>query len=519
MPTSPLSADRVAATAASLGMDLSDAEAERFAERVNEELPGYAALDGFAGDEADRDVALRDVRYDPGPDDDPLNAFITRCTVEGADDGPLSGLDVAVKDNVALAGVPLTCGSRVFEGVVPGSNASVADRLLDAGARIVGKTNMDELAYGPTSETSQFGPVRNPADEARVAGGSSSGSAAAVAAGGGSGSYSGSAAVDAALGSDTGGSVRIPASFCGVVGFKPTWGAVPRDGFVDLAYTLDHIGPLARDVETAALVFDAVAGYDPRDPSSALAREIPVGECAASLSDAPEVGDLSLGVPEELFADHVSAPVRERVEGVVKSLAAAGAEIERVSLPTVPESVYVWNAITNTELAAAFRRYGIPIERPGPFDSVRTDGMAAAIRGSGVGFGDVVREKTILGSHLLDRYGGRHYVRARNACARLREEFAAALDGRDALVSPTMPVVAPELGAWQAHSYGASDDGIDVPLAYNTRPANLAGVPAISVPAGEVDGLPIGVQFVGERSDDAHLLRVARTFERFIEGS
>ncbi|ELZ27927.1 aspartyl/glutamyl-tRNA amidotransferase subunit A, partial [Halogeometricum pallidum JCM 14848] len=381
-------------------------------------------------------------------------------------------------------------------------------RLLSAGARVVGKTNMDELAYGPTSETSGFGPVTNPADERRVAGGSSSGSAAAVAEG----------SADLALGSDTGGSVRIPASFCGVVGFKPSWGAVPRDGFVDLAYTLDHIGTLAPDVETAAVGFDVIGGYDSRDPSSALATGISVGECAAGLTDASEPADLSFGVPEELLSDHVSAAVRDRFEETITALEAAGATVEPVRLPTIEDAVYVWNAVTNVEFAAALRRNGLPIERPGPFDTSRYDAASARQSAAGVGFGDVVRERALVGAALLDRYDGRHYTRARNVCATLESEFDAALSDHHALVSPTMPVVAPEVGAWQPHSYDANaDEGLTVPLAYNTRPMDLAGVPAVTVPDGG-DGLPVGIQFVAGRHEDAHLLRVARTFERVRDG-
>ncbi|WP_245902842.1 amidase [Salinigranum rubrum] len=496
----PVSPDRVAEAGESLGFDLTDAEAERFTDSVNAELDGYAALDELASPDAARDVTVRDVTH-PGEGDDPHNAYVTRFVLDGAD-GPLAGLDVAVKDNLAVAGVPMTCGSRVFEGVIPRRNAVVVDRLLDAGARLVGKTNMDELAYGPTSETSGFGPVTNPADADRVAGGSSSGSAAAVAEG----------SADLALGSDTGGSVRIPASFCGVVGVKPTWGTVPRDGFVDLAPSLDHVGTLARDVETAALGLDVVGGYDPRDPASAIADRTGVGACAEALSSAPSPGDLSFGVPDELLADHVSDAVRERFEAAVSSLEAAGATVEAVSLPTVADAVYVWNAITNVEFAAALRRRSLPLDRPGPYDLARLDATAAQQSTAGVGFGDVVRERALVGAVLLDRYGGRHYTRARNVCATLLAEFEAALDGHDALVAPTMPVVAPELGAQKPHSYGESE-GLDVPLAYNTRPADLAGVPAVTVPDGG-DGLPVGVQFVAGRCEDRALLRVARAFER-----
>ncbi|GGC66746.1 amidase [Haloferax sulfurifontis] len=480
-----------------MDFDLSEADAERFAQRISDEIHGYETLDTLSQPDADESLSIRDV----DEHDDPHNAYITSFTTEGGD-GPLRGVDVAVKDNLAVAGVPMTCGSRVFEGVVPRRNATVVARLVDAGARLVGKTNMDELAYGPTSETSAFGVVTNPADDERVAGGSSSGSAAAVAEG----------SADLAIGSDTGGSVRIPASFCGVVGFKPSWGAVPRDGFVDLAPTLDHIGTLAPDVETTALGFDVIGGYDARDPSSALARDIPVGSCADGLTDVPDPEELSFGVPAELLSTHVSDHVRERFEETIATLESSGATVESVRLPTVDDAVFVWNAVTNVEFAAALRRTGLPLERPGPFDLSRLDAAAGRQATAGVGFGDIVRERALVGAVLLDRYDGRHYIRARNVCSTLADEFADALYGHDALVAPTMPVVAPKIGERKPHSYD-SDDGLDVPLAYNTRPANLAGVPAVTVPDGS-DGLPVGVQFLAGRYEDAHLLRVARSFEK-----
>jgi amidase/aspartyl-tRNA(Asn)/glutamyl-tRNA(Gln) amidotransferase subunit A len=504
---SPVSPEWIAEAGASLGFGLTDADAERLARSVNAELDGYGVLDEIAPPGAARSVDVRDV-HRPSCETDPHNAYITRFVRDGAETGPLAGVDVAVKDNLAVAGVPMTCGSRVFEGVVPRRNAVVVDRLLAAGARLVGKTNMDELAYGPTSETSGFGPVTNPADTDRVAGGSSSGSAAAVAEG----------SADLALGSDTGGSVRIPASFCGVVGFKPTWGAVPRDGFVDLAPSLDHVGTLAPDVETAALGVDVVGGYDSRDPASAVASRAGVGECAEAVSTPPDPADLSVGVPGELLADHVSDGVRERFSAAVTALEAVGTTVVDVSVPTVADAVFVWNAVTNVEFAAALRRRALPLDRPGPYDLARLDTTAARHSAGGVGFGDVVRERALVGALLLEYDGGRYYTRARNACGRLKAEFDAALDGHDALVAPTMPVVAPELGARKPHNYGESE-GTDVPLAFNTRPADLAGVPAVTVPDGDPgNGLPVGIQFLAGRFDDASVLRVARAFERVRDG-
>ncbi|MFB6170839.1 MAG: amidase [Haloarculaceae archaeon] len=496
-----LTAAEVQELAEGANVGIADTEAGAFAEILNEQLPEYADLDELSSDRTSGRRPEGEVTFDPGPDEDPLNAWISRFELGGGG-GPLAGLDVGLKDNVAVAGVPMTCGSRVFEAAVPQRHAVVTERLLNAGARIVGKTNMDELAYGPTSETSQFGPVSTPVDTDHVAGGSSSGSGAAVAAG----------EIDAALGSDTGGSIRIPAAWCGAVGFKPSWGMVPRPGFVELAYTLDHVGPIAKDVETAALVFDAIAGRHRGDPSSAAATTLPES-CAAGLEDAPAVEDLTLGVPEELFGPHVESGVRSATRRVVDGLEAEGATVEEVSLSWVPDSVAVWDAITNAEFVDALRSFAVSVRRRTPMDPAWQDAAAAAIRANGDRFGDIVRRKAALGMHLVDDREGRPYVRACELRRRMENEYRQTVGGYDALVAPTMPITAPEIGAWGADPYRGNT--IDVPIAFNTRPADLVGAPAVSLPIAEHDGLPVGVQFMGDVEDDARLLAVARTVEAF----
>jgi len=497
------SADRLHALADRLGFAFGPGETEAALSAINAELPGYGALDALATPRS-HDDPVSGVTLLPGADDDPLNAFVSRFAPPSTDGGPLDGLDVGIKDNTAVAGVPMTCGSRVFESAIPARHATVVRRLIDAGAAVVGKTNMDELAYGPTSETSAFGPVANPADADHVAGGSSSGSAAAVASG----------TLDAALGSDTGGSVRIPAAFCGVVGFKPSWGMVPRVGVVELAYTLDHVGPLAPDVETAALVFDAIAGPDPGDPASERARRLD-GTAAEAAAEPPAVGDLSVGLPAELFADHVDAAVADRVRAVADGLASAGATVEEVRLPTVPDLVPAWNAITNVEFADTLRSRMVPVRRRAALDPAWQDAAAGALAERADDFGPVVRRKAVVGAHLLDR-GGRDYVRARAVADRLAGEFAAALSGRDVLLAPTTPTTAPATGRWAAGSYSATDEGYDVPLAFNTRPADVAGVPAVSLPAGSADRLPVGLQLIGPRDADHALFGAAAAVEAHL---
>ncbi|MEF8788642.1 MAG: amidase [Haloarculaceae archaeon] len=501
--TTQLTGADVESLAETLRIDVAADRTDEIAEQINNGLHWYDDLDAYGHAGTGPGTTPSAVRYDPPTDEDPLNAFITRFDLASPDGGDaLADLDVAVKDNVAVAGVPMTCGSRTFEGVVPQRHASVVDRLLDAGATLVGKTNMDELAYGPTGETSQFGPARNPADPDHVTGGSSSGSGAAVGAGD----------VDVALGSDTGGSVRIPAAFCGVVGVKPSWGVVPRFGFVELAYSLDHIGPLARDVETAARTLDVIAGFDERDPSSAMADRV-AGSFVEAVADPPEVGSLSVGVPAEFYGDQVEPGVRTVIDDRLEAMEAAGASVVDASVPAVEDTVAASNAITVSEFFATVRSNGVPFGRNVAYDTAWQDGAAAALDARGHELGPVATRKLLEGAHLAERYRGRHYVRARNACRRLRREFDAAFEEVDVLVTPTLPVVAPALGEWSPDAYGEN-----VPIAVNTRPVNLAGLPAVTVPAGTHEGLPVGLQCIGPAYGDTATLAAARAVERNVVG-
>ena len=494
-PSTACDPEAVRRLANRLGHGVSDGELDRIAALVDSEVTSYATLMEERPARSRPDHP-RDVTIDPGSEADPHNAFLATFALDGAETGPLAGLDVALKDNVAVAGVPTTCGSRVFETAVPGEHATVVDRLRAAGATVVGKTNMDEMAYGPTSETSQFGPVRNPVDREHVAGGSSSGSAAAVATG----------AVDVAVGTDTGGSVRIPSSLCGVVGVKPSYGAVSRSGVVDAAPSMDHVGPIARDLTTAARALDAMVGADSRDPASAAAERL--GATTDGVEDPPALDACSFGVPEALFGEHVDDAVETRIRAVVDDVADAGATVEPVSLPGVPTLETVWKAIVNTELAAMFLASGAPVARRRSVDTDWYDAAADAVAARGDAFGETVRAMTTAGAWILEKEDGRPYTRALER----REQFTAVLDRElaehDALLSPTTPATAPTVST--------DADTRRVPLAYNTRPADLAHVPAVSLPAGRVDGLPIGLQLYGRRYEDAALLGVARAVERSL---
>lgn len=418
--------------------------------------------------------------------DDEYNAF--RYRVEGrSGSGPLEGISVAVKDNMAVAGVPMTCGSAGVD-FTPRYDATVVERMVEDGARLVGTTNMDEFALTTTGETCAHGNTGNPAVEDGVPGGSSSGSGAAVAGG----------LVDAALGSDTGGSVRIPASYCGVVGLKPTHRAVPRFGFGDLAPSLDHVGPLADTVSTAFKVYDSIAGPDPRDLSTRPVR--PATGTADAVSD--PVDGTTVGVVDEAMAaadDGVSDRVRESLE----ALEEAGVETTEVSLPRFGEMATVVVVIANCEFAALFENRGL-------------------VRGSGTGYADTWRRAMTdvdwdaLGEGVVDSlvtFGavyeatdGRAYVGAQNTRTRFTESVDAALEDVDALALPTTPTSAPDFG-----EVTTTADLLDTIA--NTSPFNLTGNPALSVPAGTVDGRPVGLQLVADWFDEPTLARFGSAVE------
>ncbi|MFB6156462.1 MAG: amidase [Haloferacaceae archaeon] len=424
----------------------------------------------------------------PGPDEDPHNAWLQRFDLRRPGDGPLSGLDVAIKDNTCVRGVEITCGSRALEGFAPAGHAAVVDRVLDAGGRIVGKTNMDELAFGPTSETSAYGATLNPRDRDHVAGGSSSGSAAAVAAG----------EADLALGTDTGGSVRIPASYCGIVGLKPTYGRVSLHGIVELAYSMDHAGPLARDVETAAVGLDAFADDPPaRGDSYAGA----VGDVA------PE--DLTVGVSEAAYRTHVSAAVEGTVRDEVAALESAGAEVVDVEIPPLAHSRPGWWGIAPVEFAAAYLTNGVGLWRHGRAEESLTAALTRLRRSDSRHLGTNVKEMLALGAHLLTTHDGYHYARARSYRAVLREAFDDALADVDILVGPGTPTTAQEVDGFER--------GVTPPVNWNTHPTNLTGHPSVVLPCGEDDdGLPVSLQFVAPWGAERDLLAAAAAYERDV---
>ena len=415
---------------------------------------------------------------------------------------PLLGIPYALKDifvtraldgegHALPGGLPTTAGSRILEGYRSPYASAAQERLEAAGAILLGKTNCDEFAMGSSNENSAYGPVRNPWDETTVPGGSSGGSSSAVAAG----------QAYFALGTDTGGSIRQPASLTGTVGMKPTYGRVSRYGMVAFASSLDQCGPLARSVPDVAAVLGAIAGHDPRDSTSV---DTPVPDYGAALTG--EISGMRLGVPREFFVAGMEPGVESAVRSAIALFRGLGGEIIEVSLPSTDRGLATYYIIAPAEASANLARY----------DGVRYGASAGAdelwdnyARTRGAGFGAEVKRRIMLGTYALSAgYYDAYYVKAQQVRTLIKDEFDEVLSTVDVILAPTSPTVAFKLGA-----------KVDDPLAMYlndacTLPVNIAGLPGISVPCGLSDGLPVGLQVIGRAFDEATVLRVADAYER-----
>jgi len=405
---------------------------------------------------------------------------------------PLLGLPMAVKDVLCVEGVRATCGSKILENFVPPYSATVVQRLLDAGVVIIGKTNTDEFAMGSSTENSAYGVTHNPWDLSRVPGGSSGGSAAAVAAG----------FVPAALGTDTGGSVRQPASFCGVTGLKPTYGRVSRYGLIAYGSSLDSVGVLAHTAEDAEQLFLLMAGFDPKD---ATAEDAPL-QGAACRGEAG-VNGLRIGVPEEYFMEGIQPNVEKAVRKAIDILGEMGAEIVKVSMPHTEYALPVYYLIAPAEASANLARYdgvryGLREENAGMLDMF--------FKSRGKGFGPEVKRRIMLGTYALSAgYYEAYYGQAQKVRTLIRKDFDEAFKLVDVIAAPVAPTTAFPIG-------GHGDDPLAMYLEdVFTLPANLAGVPGLSFPVGfDGEGLPVGMQLMGRHFDEAALFRTACAYQR-----
>ena len=406
---------------------------------------------------------------------------------------PLTGIPALIKDVICTKGIRTTCGTKILENFVPPYDATVIEKLKGEKAVIVGKANMDEFAMGSSTEHSAFFPTHNPWDLARVPGGSSGGSAAAVAAD----------ETGYALGSDTGGSVRQPAALCSVVGLKPTYGRVSRFGLVAFASSLDQIGPLTKDVTDCALVMNAIAGYDTRDSTSI---PHPVPDYTQQLI--PNIKGLRIGIPREYFVEGMQNQVRAALEAAIGKLRELGAEIDwEVSLPHTKYALAVYYILAPSEASANLARYdGV---KYGFSERDASNVIETTERTRQFGFGTEVKRRIMLGTYALSAgYYDAYYLKAQKVRMLIKQEFDKAFEGYDALVTPTSPIVPFKLGE-------RLEDPMQMYLSdICTLPVNIAGIPAISIPAGFANNLPIGMQIMGKPFSEEILLRIAFAYEQ-----
>ncbi|MBM3309678.1 MAG: Asp-tRNA(Asn)/Glu-tRNA(Gln) amidotransferase subunit GatA [Candidatus Altiarchaeales archaeon] len=418
-------------------------------------------------------------------EDREINSFIVLDTTgvnqqSTAKKGVLAGKSIAIKSNICVEGLLATCASKTLENHIATFDATVVEAIKKEGGLIVGMANMDEFACGASGETSYYGPTDNPNAKGFIPGGSSSGSAAAVASG----------FVDIALGSDTGGSIRNPASHCGVVGFKPTYGLVSRYGLIDMAMSLDQIGPIARDVENAALMLDVIAGHDSKDGTSL---KIGKEDCQFSRKLNPKLKGRKLGYAAEfdrLIADN---GIKKVIHNALDKLSNAGAEIVEISLPNLDKALPTYYLNVYVEFFSATRKY---------------DGRRYGHKIEDV-CGEEVLRRILLGSYISQKeYSGRYYRKALQARSVIRNELSEAMKNVDVIVSPTVPKL--------PHKIGTKIEDPRVIYAYDifTTPVNLAGLPAGSVPAGKVGGIPTGLQVIGKPLEDQKVLDVLHGFEK-----
>lgn len=438
--------------------------------------------------------------------EDKIGAFITRTKEialeraravdrqirDGENIPALAGIPVAVKDNMCTDGTLTTAGSKILSNFIPPYSATVVKKLDAAGAAMVGKTNMDEFAMGSSTENSAFFTTRNPWDTGRVPGGSSGGSAAAVAAG----------EAVCALGSDTGGSIRLPASFCGVVGMKPTYGAVSRYGLIAYASSLDQIGPFARDVTDCALMLNAICGHDPLDSTSA---KYQASDYTDFLKD--DIRGMKLGVPEEYMAEGIDTEVRGVILKAMEKLESLGAVVEYTSLPHTEYALSTYYLIAPAEASSNLARYD------GVRYGIRAEGAEDVvdmfIKTRSKGFGNEVKRRIMLGTYALSAgYYDAYYLKALKVRTLIKEDFDRAFEKYDLLLSPVSPTTAFRIGE-------KTEDPLQMYLSdVCTISVNLAGIPGMSVPCGFAGGMPVGLQLMGKHFDEGTLLRAAYAFEQ-----
>src|SRR2546428_550576 len=491
--------DELGRIAKSYGLDASAEDLASFRNLMDGVLASYRRLDQFA--EPTLPVKYpRNAGYRPPASENRLNAWYWKCSIKGATSGPLAGKKIAIKDNVCVAGIPMMNGSAVLEGYVPDVDATLVTRILDAGGEIVGKSVCEHLCFSGGSHTSDTGPVLNPHDPKRSAGGSSSGSAALVVA----------RECDMAIGGDEGGSIRIPSSYSGAVGLKPTYGLVPYTGVFPIELTLDHTGPIARTAADCALLLEAIAGADGLDP-----RQSGAVRTEAYTKKLPgDVHGLRIGFVPEGFGWPNSEPdVDKMVLDAAQRLTRAGATVTEVSVPLHRDGIHIWNAIAvegATMLMVSGNSMGTNWK--GHYTTSLLDFYGRSRRARANDLSETVKLVILLGQYMQDNYHGRYYAKAQNLARVLPTAYDDALGNADLLLIPTLPLKAtllPPPNASREEYVGRA-----LEMIANTGPFDVTGHPAITVPAGMSAGLPVGMMLIGRHWEDATVLRAADAFQK-----
>ncbi len=491
--------DQLREISASYNLNLSDADVASLLGLAAGAMASYRRLDELV--EPTPEVKHpRSGAYRPEPDENSLGAWYWKCRIRGSDRGPLAGKRFAIKDNVCVAGVPMMNGTSVLEGYVSEVDATVVTRILDAGGEILGKAVCESLCFSGGSHTSDTGPVLNPHDHTRSAGGSSSGSAALVASG----------ECEAAMGGDQGGSIRMPASWCGVYGLKGTHGLVPYTGVFPIELTLDHTGPIAASVSDVALLLEAIAGEDGVDPRQ---RAVSVGDYRGALNG--DAQGLRIGIVTEGFGwpglseEDADETVRRAV-GIFGDL---GAEVSEVSVPMHRDGIHIWNGIGvegATELMVRGNSMGTNWK--GHYSTSLLDAYGRGRTTRADDLSETVKLVMLTGEYMRESYHGRYYAKAQNLGRKLTAAYDAALESMDLLVMPTLPMKATPLPPDDAPREEIVARALE--MIHNTCPFDVTGHPAMTVPCGTSEGLPVGLMLIGKKWDEPTVLRAAQAFEQ-----
>jgi amidase len=504
-----ISAQDLSGLAQAAGVEISSSEYQDYMRLLEMTMGMLEQFDAIRPLPVKNVKAERDPGYRPRVEEDPFNAIIRRCSVKANIEGTLSGIRIGLKDLISVAGVPMTLGSRILEGYVPMQDAVIVDRLLRAGAEIVAMLNMENFAFSGGGETSQFGFIRNPIDPSRTAGGSSGGSAAAL--------YYDD--IDVTFGTDQGGSIRLPASWCGVLGLKPTYSLIPYTGIASLDRTFDHVGPLARSVEKLALVLDAVAGFDFSDPRQHY--HVPQPDARAAVARAPDnFSGLRIGLLEEGFikeTDEAPPGTRETMDAIRNAIdlfAEAGAEVTKVSVPEHALGQIMFFVALAEGASMTMRSFGDGYHFKGRYNPDFATAIGKGLAAFGAELPASVKLIRLLGTYMSQNYFGALYGRAQNHAQSISDAYDRALAHVDVLAMPTATHYAhkhaPGVSLFEHVTRGWT-------MLANSPSTNISGHPALTLPVDIADGLPVGLQLIAKHFNDAKLLSVARTWEKIYK--